>query len=75
MGFPWWLRGRDSACQAGDTGSIHESGRSPGEWNGNLLYYACLENPMDRVAWQTTIHGRELAMTEQLTLSLITDIV
>ena len=38
-------------------GSIPESGRSPGEGNGNLLQYSCLENPMDRGAWQATVHG------------------
>jgi len=36
---------------AGDPGSIPGSGRSPGEGNGNLLQYYCLENPMDRGAW------------------------
>ena len=42
---------------AGDMGSIPESGRSPGEGHGNPLQYACLENPMDRGAWQVTIHS------------------
>ena len=32
-------------------------GRSPGEGNGNRLQYSCLENPMDRGAWQATVHG------------------
>ena len=41
---------------AGDTGSIPGSGRSPGEGNGNPLQYSCLENPMDRGIWQATIH-------------------
>ena len=41
----------------GDTGSIPESGRSPGEGNGNPLQYSCLENPMDRGAWWATVHG------------------
>ena len=36
---------------------IPGSGRSPGEGNGNPLQYACLENPMDRGAWQATVHG------------------
>ena len=40
-----------------DVGSISGSGRSPGEGNGNPLQYACLGNPMDRGAWQTTVHG------------------
>jgi len=36
---------------------IPGSGRSPGERNGNPLQYSCLENPMDRGAWQATVHG------------------
>ena len=40
-----------------DTGSISGSGRSPGEGNGYLLQYSCLENPMDREAWWATVHG------------------
>ena len=42
---------------ARDTGSIPGSGRSPGGGNGNLLQDSCLENPMDRGAWQATVHG------------------
>ena len=41
----------------GDVGSIPGSGRSPGEGNGNHLQCSCLENPMDRGAWQATVHG------------------
>ena len=41
----------------GDLGSIPGSGRSPGEGNDNPLQYSCLENPMDRGAWQATVHG------------------
>ena len=48
---------RESAFDAGDLGSILGSGRSPGEGNGNSLQYYCLENPMDRGAWWTTVHG------------------
>ena len=40
-----------------DMGSISRLGRSPGEGNGNPLQYSCLENPMDRGAWQATVHG------------------
>ena len=43
--------GRVSIYNAGDPGSIPGSGRSPGEGNGNLLQYYCLENPVDRGAW------------------------
>ena len=44
------------ASNAGDPGSIPGSGRSPGGGNGNPLQYSCLENPMDRRAWQATVH-------------------
>ena len=47
----------DSACSAGDPGSIPGLGRSPGEGNGNSLQYSCLENLMDGGAWQATVHG------------------
>ena len=49
--------GKESACNAGDTGSIPGLGRSPGEGNGNPLQYSYLENPMDRGAWWATVHG------------------
>ena len=42
---------------AGDTGSIPGSGRSPGGGHGNPLQYSCLENPRDRGAWQAAVHG------------------
>ena len=43
--------------KAEDTGSIPESGKSPGGGNGIPLQYSCLENPMDRGTWQATVHG------------------
>ena len=49
--------GKESACNARDLVSIPGLGRSPGEGNGNPLQYSCLENPMDRGAWQATVHG------------------
>ena len=49
--------GKESACNAGDLGSISGLGRSPGEGNGNPLKYSCLENPMDKGAWQATVYG------------------
>ena len=52
-----WLGGKEPAYQAGDEGSILGWGRSPGEGNGNLLQYSCLENLVDRGAWQATVHG------------------
>ena len=57
MGFPGGSYGKESACSAGDLGSIPGSGRSPGEGNGNPLQYYCLENFMDRRAWWATVHG------------------
>ena len=56
-GLPLWLRGKDSAWNAGDAGSTPASGRSPGEANGNPLQYSCLENSMDGGAWRATVHG------------------
>ena len=41
----------------GDTGSIPELGKSPGAGNGNPFQYSCLENSMDKGAWQATVHG------------------
>ena len=48
---------KETACNAGDQGSISRSGRPPGEGNDNPLYYSCLGNPMDRGAWQALVHG------------------
>ena len=56
-GFPCSSVGKESACYAGDLGSIPGLGRSPGEGNGNPLQYPCLENPLDRGAWWTIVHG------------------
>ena len=49
--------GKESACNAGDTGSVPQSGRSPEEENGNSLQYSCLGNFMDRGAWRATVQG------------------
>ena len=56
-GFPGGLDRKECACNAGDPGSIPESGRSPGDGNGNPLQYSCLENPMDRGDWRATVQG------------------
>ena len=56
LGFPGGSESKASACNAGDPGSIPGSARSPGEVNGNPLQYSHLENPMDRGAWQATVH-------------------
>ena len=60
MGFPHGSMGKESTCNAGDirdVDSVLESGRSPGGGHGNSLQYFCLENPKDRRACQTTVHG------------------
>ena len=74
QGFPGGSDSKDSACNAGVLNLIPESGRSPGKGNGYPPQYSCLENPMDRWAWQATVHGghKKLDMTEWLTLSLFT---
>ena len=57
MGFPGGSDGKKSARSAGDPDSIPGSGKSPGEGNGKPFQYSCLENPLDRGAWQATVHG------------------
>ena len=57
--FPCSLSGKESVCSAEDMGSVPWSRRAPGKGNGNPLQYSCLENPMDRGAWQATVHGVE----------------
>ena len=57
MCFPGGSDDKETACNAGDLGSIPGLGRSPGEGNGNPLQYSCLENSMDRGAWRATVHG------------------
>ena len=55
--FPGGSDGKASVYNAGDLGSIPGLGRSRGEGNGNPPQYSSLENPMDREAWETTVHG------------------
>jgi len=56
-GFPGGSDGKDSTYNTGDTASVLGFGRFPGERNGYPLQYSCLENSMDRGAWQTIVHG------------------
>ena len=56
-GFPGGSEVKESASNAEDPGSIPGSGRSPGEGKGYPLQYSCLENPMDRGAWWSMVHG------------------
>ena len=71
-GLYWTSRGgsdsKESACNSGAPSSIPGSGRSPGEGNGYQLQYSCLENSMNRGAWQVTVHGIPKSWTwQQLT--------
>ena len=65
-GFPDVSADKESPCNTWDTGSIPGLGGSPGGGHGNPLQYSCLENPMDRGAWQARVHGvaEESDMTE-----------
>ena len=68
MGFPGGSVVKNLPANAGDVGLIPGLGRSPVKGNGKLLQYSCLGNPMDRGAWQATVHGvaKELDTTEGL---------
>ena len=70
-GFSAGSDGKESAYNAGDTGLISGSGRSPREGNGNPLQYSCLENPMDRGAWRGySPWGHKESDTTEMILSL-----
>ena len=70
-GFPGGSEVNASACNAEDLGLIPESERSPGEGNGNPLQYSCPENPKDRGAWWSTVHG---VAKNQILLSNLTNL-
>ena len=63
-GLPWWLSGKESACNAGGLGSIPGLGRYPGGRHGNPLQYSCLENPMGRGGWWDIVHRVTQGRTE-----------
>ena len=66
-GFRGDSDGKESACKAGDLGSIPGSGRSPGAGNGYPLHSSCLENAMDRGIWQATVPGATQSDTPERT--------
>ena len=57
MAFPGGSVVKNLPANAGDSGSIPSLERSPGGGDGHPLQYSCLEKPMDRGAWRTTVHG------------------
>ena len=57
MGFTGGSVVKNPHTNVGETGLIPGLGKSTGGGNGNLLWYSCLENPMDRGAWWATVHG------------------
>ena len=68
----WVLRSKEPSCNAGDAGnlgSIPESGRFPGGGHGNPFQYSCLENPMDRGAWKAVVHRVTESWTQLKRLS------
>ena len=71
--FPGGSDGKESACSAGDWGSIPGSGRFPSEGNGYPLQYSCLGNPMDKGDWwaYNPWSPKESDMTETLTLFIV----
>ena len=64
LGFPGGSDGKESACGAGDMGSIPGSRKSAGEGNGYPLQDSYLENFMDRGAWWATVHGVAKSQTQ-----------
>ena len=64
MVFPGGSESEESACHAGELGSVSGSGKSLGEGNGNPFQCSCLENTMDGGAWWATIHGVAKSRTQ-----------
>ena len=73
LGLPWWLRCKESACNAGDQCSIPGLGRSPGGGHDNPLQYCCLENPLGQrsLTSYSPWGSKELDTTERLMLTLV----
>ena len=63
LGFPSGSVVKNPSANSGARSSIPESGRFPGDGNGNPLQFSCLGNPMDRGAWQATFKSKELDTT------------
>ena len=73
LGLLWWLSGKESTCNTGDAkdaGSIPGLGIFPGGGHGNQLQCSCMENPLDRGAWQVTVHVIAESQTQLKRLSV-----
>ena len=72
MGFPGGASSKEPTCNAGDIrdiGLIPVLGRSPGGGHSNSLQYSCRENPMDRDAWQASVHRDTQSRTQRSNLA------
>jgi len=72
VGLPPWLSGKGSSCNAGatgDVGLIPGTRKYPGGGHGNPRQDTCLESPMDKEAWQATVHRVAQSSTELKQLS------
>ena len=69
--LPWWLSSKESAYNAENLSLVPGLGRSPGGGHGNPLQYSCLENPMDRGAWQAVVPWVSQSWTQLKQLSSI----
>ena len=69
--LPWWLRDKESTCNAGDAGWIPGWWRSPGEGNDHPLQYSCLDNSVDKGAWRAAVHG--VSSKQQTTASFLSN--
>ena len=69
-GLPWWLRFEESSYNARGQSWIPGLRGSPGEGAGKPFQYSCLRNPMDRGAWQATVHGITIGHNWAITLLL-----
>ena len=69
MGFPCGSADKESACNAGDLGSIPGLGRSPGEGKGYPLQYSCLGNSMDYMGLKSQTNEKNVSWDESLDIA------
>ena len=64
MGLPWWLSDKEPTCQGRRLRFSPWVGKIPWRRKWQVIQYSCLENPLDRGAWQATVHGVEKSLTQ-----------